>query len=427
MLDVDMQLIEDQRKLETNLAAMMYQYPTYAVHVLHWLQPSQLINTRYAKFWHGLKEKVTPSMSEYEAGKAATAAWVNAELNMNGDFHDAVNMPDMDIETLADKVKEIQYLLDSYNQAVGVVNAIRGRDASQVRTAIEGFEIHRNLDSANMFTADDVSDAFITALESENLAIPSGIPGIDNAIGGWAIQAATYIAARPSMGKTALMLQAGRNVAHQGKKAGIFECEMSKTALWARMACPKVGVVWKDVIGGSITKEQRARLINESRKLAEQYRDYLYIEDASYQTTDTIMEKSIKNDLDIVFVDHIGLLEDKPELNEVKRLGYITKELKKMAKSLDIPVVPLAQLNRGVESRDNKRPMMKDLRDSGEIEQNADTVLMMYREDYYNEGADVGGKTELWVRKFRDGLRNSKIELEFDIENEWFESPKRYY
>ena len=415
-------LIEDQRRLETNLIAMMYQYPRYAVKTLNWLQPSTIINERYAKFWGMVREKVTPNMSEYDAGKVVTSAWVGSGLNMNGEFHNVIDMPDMDIESLGDEIRKIQYMQDAASQASEVITAIRHRDITKIRIATKGFETYNNMDSASMDTVDAVSDAFNKAIDDGNLAIPSMIGGVDNAIGGWAIQDATVIAGRPSMGKTAFMLQAARNIAHGKKRAGIFECEMSRIALWARMACPMVGVSWKDVIGGKIITEQKERLKAESRKLADLYRDYLYIDDNSYQTVDTIWEKVIKNELDIIFVDHLGLLKDRQDMKEVKRLGYISAELKSLAKKLDIAVVYLAQLNRGTEMRDKKRPQLADLRDSGEIEQNADTVLMMYRDEYYTEGADTGGVTEIWVRKFRNGLRNSKIELQFDIEREWFES-----
>ena len=418
------QLLQDQKQVETSLIAMVYQYPTYAVKVLQWLDPSMLVNRRYSIFWRGVKEKVTPNLNDYDAGKMVTQAWLDAELNMNGDFHQVVNMPDLDIESLGDEIRKIQYMLASERQASEVAKAIQTRDIAKIRTAIEGFDIYRNTESATMGTADAVSDEFIAAIDADNLAISSGIPGIDRAIGGFAIRDATVVAARPSMGKTALGLQCARNAAHQGKKAGFFSLEMSGVALWARMACPAAGCEWKDVISKNITVTKRDKLKAESRRLAEQYRDTLLIDDNSHQTVDTIWEKVIKNDLDIIFVDHLSLLKDRPDMPEHLRLGHISMGLKSLAKSLGVASVYLAQLNRGTEHRAERRPTLSDLRDSGKIEENADTVLMIYREEYYSDGGDKGGITEVWVRKFRNGLRNSKIELEFDINKEWFDSPK---
>ena len=421
------ELIQDQRKLETSLMAMAYKYPTYAVKVLHWLKPSDLINDKYSEFWHGVQEKVTPKLNDFEAGKLVTQAWIGAGLNMNGDFYNFVDIPDMDIETIGDRIREIRYMMDAEQKVMEVVKAIQTRDTTKIRTAIEGFDIYRNAESAGMDSSDDVSNAFIEALENDNLSISSGIPGIDKAIGGFAVRELTILAGRPSMGKTALALQFCRNSAHQGKRVGLFECEMSKEAIWARMACPAIGVEWKDVISRSITKDKIELLKTESRRLAEQYRDKLYIDDNSHQTVDGIWEKVIKNDLSIIFVDHLSLLRDRQDMPEHQRLGVISMGLKSLAKSLDVASVCLAQLNRGTEGREQKRPQLADLRDSGKIEENADTVLMIYRDEYYTEGADAGGTTEVWVRKFRNGLRNSKVALEFDIKKEWFNSPIKAY
>jgi replicative DNA helicase len=123
---------------------------------------------------------------------------------------------------------------------------------------------------------------------------------------------------------------------------------------------------------------------------------------------------------DVVIVDHLRLIGDRDE-SEVKRLGMATQELKNIAKECNCAVLCLAQLNRKTEDRDDKRPQLADLRDSGQIEENADVVLMMYREDYYEPLAKQPNvPTELLVRKFRDDILSQQINLYFNTAQQWF-------
>jgi replicative DNA helicase len=126
---------------------------------------------------------------------------------------------------------------------------------------------------------------------------------------------------------------------------------------------------------------------------------------------------------DLVVVDHLRLVSADAQ-NEVIRLGIITQRLKEIAKKFHCAVLLLAQLNRKVENESDKRPQLADLRDSGQIEENADNVLMIYRENYYDNDKQTNGKqsdTEVLIRKFRDDVLNQKIELKFDTAAQWFE------
>ena len=129
------------------------------------------------------------------------------------------------------------------------------------------------------------------------------------------------------------------------------------------------------------------------------------------------------NKPDLIIVDHLRYVKDKGE-NENKRQGAICEGLHDLAKAYDIPVLLLVQLNRDVEKLADKRPQMKDLRDSGEIEETADNILMLYRESYYKPPDVPTAKdlTELWIRKFRNGPAGGKVELMFDKASEWFDA-----
>ena len=191
--------------------------------------------------------------------------------------------------------------------------------------------------------------------------------------------------------------------------------------MWARLACPAVGVNWKDVIGGMISEAKKAELIKASKELAERYKD-LYIDDTPGLTTSTIYQKTVQNNLDVIYIDHLWIVGDAGE-REVQRLGDITMRLKNLAKALDIPVILLVQLSRAVEKRSDKTPVLSDLRDSGKIEETADNVLMLYRPAYYDKDSD-DKSAEIWLRKFRNGEANVAVDMEFDQQQQWFDEPK---
>jgi KaiC/GvpD/RAD55 family RecA-like ATPase len=266
-----------------------------------------------------------------------------------------------------------------------------------------------------------VGSAFMDLLENlEGRSIKVYIGGIDSSLGGLERQTLTVLAARPSMGKTTLAWQMARNVAASGFKAMFFSLEMSATSLWAKAACGAAGVRWRDVRNGTATPEQLQAIYDQTEKLMQEYADTLLVDDG-VNTTETIYRVVEKHRPDLVVVDHIRYVADRGE-NENKRLGMITQLLKEIAKSFNCSVLALSQLNRNLEnhSRENKRPTLADLRDSGEIEENADMVLMLYSEDYYNPTPKPLFITEVLVRKFRDDVLNQNIKLSFDLQHQWF-------
>jgi replicative DNA helicase len=224
------------------------------------------------------------------------------------------------------------------------------------------------------------------------------------------------------MGKTALALQIARNIAISGSKVLFFSLEMSAVSLWARMACPSE---WRDFLAGKLSDIRRHDIANQSDDLATQL-EHLHIVD-NRQTSETIWRTVASSSPDIVIIDHLRFIKDQGE-NENKRQGKISETLHDLAKAFDIPVFCLVQLNRGVETRgaSDRRPQLSDLRDSGEIEENADNVWMLYRESYYNTNGNVPtptkDETELWIRKFRNGPPNIKVGLQFNAKQEWFEA-----
>jgi replicative DNA helicase len=305
--------------------------------------------------------------------------------------------------------------------------ALRDRDAERVMGAIRALVEIRQGKAAGLPTAMDAHLEFEAAIRGGDLSVMTGLAPLDEALGGLERQAVTILAGRPSMGKTALALQIARQVA-KGRKVHFYSLEMSKRALWARAACPLVELTWRDVKAGRVNSATLDRLVEASRDLAESYQGRLAIDDR-IQTTGTIWQGVAQERPDLVVVDHLRLLKDTWGDNEAKRQGRITEKFHEMAKALNVPIVVCAQLNRGLENRSEKTPTLSDLRDSGEIEEGADTVLMIHRPGYYEVMGDAS-HTEIWVRKDRNGVIRM-IKLSFDGAAEefgvWKETGRRTY
>lgn len=261
--------------------------------------------------------------------------------------------------------------------------------------------------------------AFMDLLENlDGRSIKTGIVKMDESLGGIERQTLTVLAARPSMGKSTLAWQVARNVATSGLKAYFFSLEMATPSLWAKAACGAAGVRWRDIRNQTASENQITAVLDWTSRLMNTYGECLLIDDG-VNTTETIWQALEKHKPDLVVVDHLRLVADRGD-KETKRLGMITQRMKEAAKSFNCGMLVLAQLNRGVEDRDNKRPTLADLRDSGEIEENADVVLMMHSDDYYEPTGNPKVLTEVLVRKFRDDVLNQRIVLSFDKAHQWF-------
>lgn len=253
-------------------------------------------------------------------------------------------------------------------------------------------------------------------------SVPTGIPSLDDAIGGLERQSLTVLAARPSMGKSTLAWQIARNVAASGKRAIFYSLEMSETSLWAKAICGAAGIRWRDIRNGDIPENVSELLSEVAAKLMQRYEDRLRVSDGS-NTIETIWQGVDKYKPDVIIVDHLRLVANRED-NEVQRLGHITAALKQIAKDTNCASLCLAQLNRQTENRDNKRPTLADLRDSGQIEENADLVLMMYREDYYDtqSSGKTSSETEILIRKYREDVGKGLVKLRYDLSAQWFKA-----
>lgn len=249
--------------------------------------------------------------------------------------------------------------------------------------------------------------------------IPLGYASLDKKLSGLQAADLIIIAARPSMGKTALALNIAQNIAQLGKSVGIISLEMSKEQLVERLFCSLLEVdSWK-LRTGQLEEDDFERIggVMDSLDKAK-----IYIDDSVGNTIVELRAKTrrlqMEHGLDLLIIDYLQLMtvDRKYSIsvtNRVQEISEISRALKGLSRELHIPIIALSQLSRAVELRTDKRPQLSDLRESGAIEQDADVVLMMYREDYYDELSDRPGMTDIFIRKHRNGP-TGHIELRFE-------------
>ena len=260
--------------------------------------------------------------------------------------------------------------------------------------------------------------------ESTLRGVPTGYPQLDSLLAGLQKSDLILLAARPSMGKTALALDIARlSATKHGTAVGIFSLEMSSQQLVDRMLAAQAGVnAWRLRTGRIKKEDEFARLQEGMGTLAEAP---IYIDDKPSSTVFSMrsvarrlkMEKS----LGLVIIDYLQLITPvhaRATDSMVQQVTEISRSLKAMARELDVPVLALSQLSRAVETR-RGRPRLSDLRDSGSLEQDSDVVMFIHRDDKMNENSDRPGIAEILVEKHRNGP-TGKIELRFDEEKTTF-------
>lgn len=245
----------------------------------------------------------------------------------------------------------------------------------------------------------------------ELTGVPTGFYDFDNMTSGLQKSDLVILAARPSMGKTALALNIAQNVALKAKKTvAIFSLEMSKEQLVQRMLCSEAEVDTQKLKTGNMQASDWEKLTTAMNHFADAP---LYIDDRPGATVMEVRAKCRRlameeKDLGLVVIDYLQLMEASGKEDRTQQISGISRGLKGLARELNVPVIALSQLSRAVESRPDKRPMMSDLRESGAIEQDADIIMFIYRDEYYNkEDTENRGKAEVIVAKHRNGAVGS--------------------
>lgn len=325
-----------------------------------------------------------------------------------------------------------------YNAAQGVMQQlVNGEDAASVKTKLSEY-----INSETEFTKDStkqISELVAPTIESilktrdsgGIIGTSTGFKSIDRALGGLLKGSLTIIGARPAMGKTAFALNMAEGAAAKtGLPVLIISLEMNNEMLVKRMFAKASLIDAGKLRDGSLSPEDLNVLNSAADKLSKMP---LWFDDTPIQSFSDIRARALKlkrqrGKIGLVLIDYLGLIETGNERNSnrVNEVSKISRGLKVLSKEIDAPIVALAQLNRGVEQRTDKRPMLSDLRDSGSIEQDADNVMFLYRDDYYNAPEDQNdddiSQVEFIVAKNRNGKRGT-IKLAFDkrhnLMSEW--------
>ena len=246
---------------------------------------------------------------------------------------------------------------------------------------------------------------------SKLLGSSTGFKAIDNKLQGLQDGDLIVVAGRPSMGKTAFAMNVAENVlVENDENTGavlVFSIEMPAESLTTRLLSGMSRLDQQDVRSGKLDNKQVTQVVEQSKRLRELP---LYIDDSSLLSPMELRARARRinrqepNGLSLIVVDYLQLMQIPGSLeNRVNQISEISRSLKSLAKELNVPVIALSQLNRAVEQRTDKRPMMADLRDSGAIEQDADVILFIYRDEVYNEDSEQGNKAEIIIGKQRNG------------------------
>lgn len=250
--------------------------------------------------------------------------------------------------------------------------------------------------------------------------LQTGFKNMDHKLTGLKWGDMVIVAARPSMGKTALAMNLAQNIGFKRKSVAIFSLEMSKEQLTDRMIASAMGIdSWK-LQKWELEDTEFAKIGEAMEKLSQAD---IYIDDSAGWNLVDLKSKArrlkMENGLDLIIIDYLQLMTNGNSMNRVQEVSEISRGIKSLARELNVPIIALSQLSRAVESRPDKRPVLSDLRESGSIEQDADIVMMIYREDYYDEFTEKKGITEVFIRKNRNGPIGS-IQLMFQKNNQKF-------
>lgn len=258
--------------------------------------------------------------------------------------------------------------------------------------------------------------------------VPTGFKNLDNMLAGLQKSDLIILASRPSLGKSSLSLDIARNIAiHQKLPVGIFSLEMSKDQVVDRLIASQAGIdLWKIRTGKLSHQGENNDFTQIQRALGFLSEAPIYIDDAASSNILQMraMARRLQADkgLGLIIVDYLQLMESRsPSFNMVQQMTEISRSLKGLARELNIPVLALSQLSRAVEQRSPQIPRLADLRETGALEQDADVVMFIYREDRYNPDTDRKNIVDIIVAKHRNGPVG-KVELYFDEQRVSFRS-----
>jgi replicative DNA helicase len=308
----------------------------------------------------------------------------------------------------------IRRQLMQYGQDVIKFAADEKIELSEVINKLESkqIDIAARYTGANTQPLKQAISAYYARLEAlmdnpqDMLGVPTGFTELDRVFMGFDDQSLTLLGARPGMGKTSMMLSTALNMAKAGMRVGYFSMEMGVEQLMTRLVAMESGINAQRLRSGQLTQQEWGTFVKTAGDMNELP---IFVDDTTIWTPLQLHAKcaSMKRrlGLDIIMIDYVGLMSGggKYRDNKVAEAGYISRSLKGMARDLKTAVWGAIQLNRNLEQRQDKRPILSDLRESGDYEQDADNVLFIYRDEVYNEATEFPNQADIIIAKHRNG------------------------
>jgi replicative DNA helicase len=379
-------------------------------------------------FYKNSSRKVFAAMSAlFEANEEIDMLTLSERLRKNGDLDSVGGMEFLDIlDDLtptagalthhAKIVRDKRVLRDLITSATDIVN-LSYEDTDDVETLLDKaetaiFEISEKKSKRTFFPIKEVLSKSFEAIEKlfEKPGLVTGVEtgfvDLDRMTAGFQPSDLIIIAGRPSMGKTSFALDISRFAStRRGIPTAIFSLEMSKEQLALRLLCSEARVDSTKVRTGYLGKADWPKLTAAGSRLADAP---IFIDDSPAVSSLDVRAKArrlyAEHKVGLIVIDYLQLMHsNRNSESRQLEISEISRSMKALAKELNVPIVALSQLSRAVESRTDKRPMLSDLRESGSIEQDADVVMFIYRDEVYNPEAGQEGKAEILVRKQRNG------------------------
>lgn len=338
------------------------------------------------------------------------------------------------IDSHAKIIKEKSLLRRLIHTSSSLIEKAYGSDYADVESLIDMAEseilkVGENKVASGLIGTMDIVKSSIEKIEdlykrkADVTGVPTGLTDLDKMTSGLHGGELIIIAARPSMGKTAFSLNLATHMALRAKKTvAYFSVEMAKESVMMRLLAGESKISMGEIRTGRIQDASWPKLIQAAGAISEAP---LFIDDTAgispFEIRARCRRLKATHGLDCIMIDYLQMMDLKQKVESRERaVSEISKGLKAIAKEMNVPVIALAQLNRGVEGRSDRRPMLSDLRESGSIEQDADVIMMLYRDDYYDkEDQDKAGHAEVIIGKQRNGPTGT-VKLRFDAKTNKF-------
>jgi replicative DNA helicase len=418
--DDDNKLLRVARDNEELFVAASFINPEVAKEEAGWLSPEDFRDKRYGDYWKAVLETGDAAKSANDIGIMVEVFGLTSRLPFSVEYRE-----------YARKIQECAFLRRTMYDIQKLATSIHNVNIEDVHDIVDRIHARGELKGQDMpMGVGELEEKFLETIETPKTIVKTNIATLDMQIGMYAGELILF-AARPGVGKTAFWLCVARSVAFSGRRVLFVTLEMREEQLWARMACGNAGYDWQSIQTwaynayhktGDVNREALEKVKAESKILRDRLDGRLFI-DGNAATVQDIQSKTIAVKPDLLIVDQLpNITWHDPSESQVVWYGKACQYLiQHIAKPMEIPVVLIHQLKREVEYRDEKRPVMSDLKWSGDIEQKADQVWFGHRDDYYErESSAEIVPFEISIKKNRQGKTNFSVGLAYDLKRQWF-------